>query len=69
MNNQMPNGFIPQYNMKPNNEFRIIADRIEFLEKRITKLEKKASMSEGNPTYQMTNDNITIEKYPNNYMI
>ena len=69
MNNQMPNGFFPQYKMNPNNEFRILSDRIEFLEKRITKLEKKVGMLEGKPTYQMTYDNTTVEKYPNNYMI
>lgn len=64
MNSQMPYGFMPQYNMNPNNDIKMLLERIEALEKRVGKLEKKVNMIENKPTPMPYN-----QEFPNNYMI
>ena len=59
MNNQIPYGFMPPFNSFPNEELRILNERIDNLEKVVRKLEKKVARLESFPTPGM----------PNNYMM
>ena len=69
MNNQMPYGYMPQMNWM--NELRMINERIDNLEKRVKKIEKKISMMETNnmPNNYPTQMPYNTQEYPNNYMI
>lgn len=60
MNSQMPYGYI---NMSPNNDIRMLLERIDSLERRVSKLEKKLNMMD-KPSPTLYN-----QDFPNNYMI
>ena len=62
MNNQIPYGFIPQFNNNSNVDLKSLIDRIETLERRVMKLEKKVNMLENTNAYPP-------QQFPNNYMI
>ena len=62
MNNQMPFGFFPPFNYEQN-EIKQINDRINNLERKVLKLEKKIEILENNKT-----PNYNIPGFPNNYM-
>ena len=59
MNNQIPYGFMPPFNFDKN-ETKQINDKIDYLEKRIKKLEKKIELLENN-NYK------PYPIFPNNY--
>ena len=65
MNNQMPYNFMPQCNMNLNNDIRMLYERIEYLEKRVGKLERKINIQDNKPTPTPYNN----QEYPTNYMI
>ena len=62
MNNQMPYGFFQPFNFEQG-EIKQINDRINYLEKRISKIEKKLEILDNkNPNYNMPG-------FSNNYMM
>ena len=67
MNNQMPMGYMPNYNQP--NELDRINDKLNNLEKRINKLEKKIQILDNNNMYPMPFNNYNIPGFPNNYMM
>ena len=69
MNNQMPYGFVPQYNMNQNNEIRVLTERVEVLEKKVAKLAKKVAKLDNNNNYPTPYNNFNTQEFPNNYMI
>ena len=66
MNNQMPMGYMPNYNQS--NELDRINDKINGLEKRVNKLEKKIQILDNNNMYPMPY-NYNMPGFPNNYMM
>ena len=68
MNNQMPNGFMPNFNQFEQNEIKRIYERIDSLEKKVNRLEKKVQILENNNVYPMPY-NYNIPGFPNNYMM
>ncbi len=69
MNNQLPYGFMPPYNQNNQYELRMLNERVDTLERKVKRLEKKVSILENN-SYQVPVPYGNKEQdYPNNYMI
>lgn len=74
MNNQIPYGYMPQFqgqNCQCNNQMKNINERIETLERQIRKLERKVNTIENNmPPLRPTPISNTLDgQYSNNYML
>ena len=70
MNNQMPMGYMPNYNNQfDQNDYRKLCDKVENLEKKVNKLEKKVQILENNNVYPMPYNNYNMPGFPNNYMM
>lgn len=67
MNNQMPYGFMPQFNTGNHSE---INERLDALEKKVRRLERRVSELERlSMTPTPYNTNLNNQEFPNNYMI
>jgi len=70
MNNQMPMGFMPNFNnQQSQNEFLRLEEKVDNLQKRICKLEKKVESIENNSLRPMPYNNYNMPNFPTNYIM
>lgn len=66
MNNQMPYGFMPQFNAGNHNE---INERLDSLEKKVRRLERRVTELERLSITPTPYANLNSQEFQNNYMI